>query len=48
MTQADLARRLKKSKGSVCEYESGNHTPPLDVLRTIARVLETPLEELLA
>lgn len=48
MTQADLARKLKKSRASVNEWESGKHVPRMKVLTAISRLLDTSLEELFA
>lgn len=48
LSQAELAKKLKKSRSSLCEYESGDHDPPLTVLRRIARVTGVQLAELVA
>lgn len=48
LTQADLAKKLKKSRSSVNEYEAGEHKPKLDVLLKIAHLTGVPVEELLA
>lgn len=48
LTQADLAKKLKKSRSSVNEYESGAHEPKLDLLIKIAKVTNTTVEALLA
>lgn len=48
MSQAELAKKLKKSRSSVNEYESGNHSPKLDLLVKIAKVTGTTVEDLLA
>lgn len=48
MTQADLARGLKKSRSSVNEYETGTHEPRLDVLRQIAKLTGVPFEDFVA
>lgn len=48
MSQADLAKKLKMSRSSVNEYESGNHKPRLPLLLKIAKVFDTTVEDLLA
>jgi len=48
LSQAELARRIKKSRSSVNEYEKGDHEPPLDVLKIIAKVCGCELGELVA
>lgn len=48
LSQADLARAIKKSRSSVQEYEAGEHEPRLDVLRRIAAVCSVDLAELVA
>ncbi len=48
LTQAQLAKKLKKSRASISEYESGVHAPRLKLLVKIAQVTGTPVEELLA
>ena len=48
LSQAELARRLKKSRSSVNEYETGDHAPPLGVLSKIAKILKANLAELVA
>jgi transcriptional regulator with XRE-family HTH domain len=47
LTQAELARKLKKSRSSVQEYEAGKHQPRLSVLVQIARITKTALAELI-
>lgn len=47
LTQAELARLLKKSRSSVNEWESGLHAPPPVVLQDISRVTKCSLDELL-
>lgn len=46
MTQKELARRISKSKSAVCGYESEAQAPPLDVLVSIASVLNVSLDYL--
>jgi transcriptional regulator with XRE-family HTH domain len=48
LSQADLAKKVKKSRSSVNEYESGNHTPKLKLLIKIAKATGTTVEALLA
>lgn len=48
LSQADLARKLKKSRSSVSEYESNAHPPSLKVLAKIARVCNGRIAELVA
>lgn len=44
MTQKELAQRINKSKSAVCGYESEAQAPPLDVLVSIASVLNVSLD----
>lgn len=44
MSQADLARKIKRSRTAVSSYESEKQYPPLDVLCDIADALYVPLE----
>lgn len=44
--QNELARRINKSKSAVCGYESEAQVPPLDVLVSIASVLNVSLDYL--
>lgn len=46
MTQHDLAKRINKSKSAVCGYESNAQIPPLEVLTSIASVLNVSLDYL--
>lgn len=46
MAQNELARRINKSKSAVCGYESEAQVPPLDVLVSIASVLNVSLDYL--
>lgn len=39
MTEADLARKLKKSRSSVNEWCSGEHAPRLPMLVKIAKAI---------
>jgi len=48
LTQAQLAKALKKSRSSINEYETGEHKPKLAVLLKIAKLTKTPIEELVA
>ncbi len=47
LTQAELARKLNKSRSSVNEYETGDHEPKLAVIARIAKLTNSSLEELL-
>lgn len=46
LTQKSLARRINKSVSAVSSYESNAQMPPLDVLISIASVLNVSLDEL--
>lgn len=46
LTQKDLARRINKSVSAISSYESDAQMPPLDVLISIASVLNVSLDEL--
>lgn len=44
MAQNELAKRINKSKSAVCGYESDAQVPPLEVLVSIASVLNVSLD----
>lgn len=46
MAQNELAKRINKSKSAVCGYENDAQVPPLDVLISIASVLNVSLDYL--
>ena len=46
LTQKELARRINKSKSAICGYETNAQMPPLDVIVSIASVLNVPLNYL--
>ncbi len=46
MAQNELAKRINKSKSAVCGYESDSQVPPLEVLVSIASVLNVSLDYL--
>lgn len=46
MAQKELAKRINKSKSAVCGYENDAQVPPLDVLISIASVLNVSLDYL--
>lgn len=46
LTQAELAKKLGKSRASVNEWESGNHKPRGKMLRELAKVLGCDLSDL--
>lgn len=46
IAQNELAKRINKSKSAVCGYESEAQVPPLDVLVSIASVLNVSLDYL--
>lgn len=48
LSQAELAKRLKKSRASINEWEAGNHAPRTALLPALARVLGCEVAELLA
>ena len=46
IAQNELAKRINKSKSAVCGYESDAQVPPLEVLVSIATVLNVSLDYL--
>lgn len=46
MAQNELAKRINKSKSAVCGYETEAQIPPLEVLVSIATVLNVSLDYL--
>lgn len=46
MAQNELAKRINKSKSAVCGYESEAQVPPLEVLVSIASILNVSLDYL--
>lgn len=46
MSQRSLAKKINKSASAVCSYESNSQFPPLDVLISIAQVLNVSLDVL--
>ena len=46
MAKNELAKRISKSKSAVCGYENEAQVPPLDVLVSIASVLNVSLDYL--
>lgn len=46
IAQNELAKRINKSKSAVCGYESDAQVPPLEVLVSIASVLNVSLDYL--
>lgn len=46
LTQKELAHRINKSKSAICGYETNAQMPPLDVLASIASVLNVSLDYL--
>ena len=46
LTQKELAERINKSKAAISSYESDYQVPPVDVLISIANVLNTSLDDL--
>lgn len=47
MTQDDIAEVLKMNRTSFSKYENGASTPPLAVLRKLAKIYSVPLEYLI-
>ena len=47
MTQDDVAEVLGMNRTSFSKYENGASTPPLRVLRKLAKIYNVPLESLL-
>lgn len=48
LSQAELAKKLGKSRSSVHEWETGDHAPRFKMLSKIAKVTGASLAELLA
>lgn len=48
LSQAELAKRLKVTAGTVAGWETGRHNIRAGRLRTVARVLDVPVAELVA
>ena len=48
LTQSQLASAAGLTQAFVCELESGRKSPSLKTLRTIARILDTPIDKLIA
>lgn len=46
LNQKELAQRINKSKSAVCGYETNAQIPPLEVLVSIASVLNVSLDYL--
>lgn len=46
MTQKVLGERINKSKSAICGYESESQVPPMEVLVSIATVLNVSLDYL--
>lgn len=46
ISQKELAQRINKSKSAVCGYETNAQIPPLEVLVSIASVLNVSLDYL--
>lgn len=47
MTQDDIAEVLEMNRTSFSKYENGASTPPLAVLRKLAKIYSVPLEYLI-
>lgn len=47
ISQAELARRLNRSRSSVCEWESGSREPSISMLRVIAKALGADVTDFL-
>ena len=48
LTQESLGNKINKSKSAICSYETNAQMPPLDVLISIAIVLNVSLDYLVA
>ena len=46
MLQKDVAKVLQISESSICLYEKGKRTPPLDVLIKLSRLYGCSIDEL--
>lgn len=44
LTQAVVGKRINKCKSAICNYETGVQVPPLDVLISLAAVLNVSLD----
>lgn len=47
ISQADLARKLKVSRGLICDIEKGRRTPSIELAAKIAKILGYPVEPLI-
>lgn len=48
MTQAELAHKAHVRERQIIRWENDQHTPRLEAVRTLARVLRIPLADLLS
>jgi putative transcriptional regulator len=46
LTQEELARRIRVSRGYLSRLEMGRHDPPLSLLRRLAKELKTTVADL--
>lgn len=47
LTKAQLAARLKLTRGAICQWEDGSCSPSLKNLKKLARVTKTTVADLL-
>lgn len=47
MTQKDVAHQMKVAQSTVCMWESGERTPPVDKIVKLAGILNVPVEKLI-
>jgi len=48
LTQYQLARAVDRCRTTITKYERGDITPPLAIVRQMARIFHCPLQTLLA
>lgn len=47
ITQQDLANELNTTKATICRWENGSREPNIDLIKKIASVLNTSIDDLL-
>ena len=46
MTQEDIARRMKITKQTICNWEKGKSEPSLEQARALSRIYDMPLDNI--
>lgn len=46
LTQSDIAEILGKDRSTIAKYENGQADPPFSILRLLAKIYDTTLDEL--